>query len=960
MFKKTKRGLSLLLVCLILLTLLPTAAFATEAAPTTGPIETFTIVNPYAEVDWATFGQYRAALHTHTCRSDGAATFREAVLDHYNKGFDILAITDHDALHTGGWADGGQNALTPQEEAQILTGTFDGPFPGSFGPELRRPTDQGGMIWVPTSNEQSRSRHINSFWADVDFAGQGGMSQAQVLQAVEDAGGLAILNHPGRYTGGVQGGAWGVAVSRRADTVAYFVELLDRFPSNLGFELFNRLDHDTRSDRVLWDAVLTELMPYGRFVWGFSNDDSHTKDETGYNFNVMLMPELTADATRESMETGAFYMVSRVIRSNIAAGGTDPAINVTLPDGGVIPSGGDASTLYMLDQPTPGIDDIVVDGNTITITGRDYDRIEWIADGAIIYTGEALDVYALQAEIGSYVRAQLISATGIAMTQPFGILPEGEDFLARPANDLYEIPEIPARRVRNGAEPTTAGLRLPATVTVATARGWHAEAPVTWNLTGIVYDPAVTDVEQTFTVPGTITLPAGVTNGLNRGLTVQVEVTVREYETIVITPIAEAHDMEGEPVIVRGYVTGFYDFNQGHDNAFFLRDGGGAQDAILIRITGLAPTPGARSFVGEYVEVEGVRQLGAGSGFAAINLIYVTDPLMDITVIDTIAEIPTEPTPVELIDLLNANYRSQFVSLERVFVIPARTGPPMPLSNMLLGDPATGLPLVFDPATGEIIPPTANPGSNLGGTSFTINFSGDYEGAEPSIDRPFFNLEEPRWITIPAANIHWWEGRHEVQIRLTDTIESWDEITVDPPIDDFPFTDVGNHWAREYIQFVYENDIMRGTSDTTFEPSATLTRAMVATILYRLAGEPETEFRTVFDDVAEGFWFSDAIVWAYDNDVVAGIGDDLFAPWNPITREQFATMLYRFAEAQAPADFTLDFPDADQVNVWAEDAMAWAVANDLIRGTGEGTLNPAGTAYRAQAAAILARFMAMT
>jgi len=946
---KIKKGLSLLLVCCLLLTLLPVAVFAQEA-PTAQATASFIITNPYEDVDWAAFGQYRAALHVHTTRSDGSASVRDTVFDHFHKGFDILAITDHDVLHSGDWADGGPGALTPAERDAILDGTFAGPFPGIYTGSR---TQENGMIWLSNANEQSRTQHINTFWAP--FSNVIGDTMEATLAQTEALGGVAILNHPGRYTGGMAGGVTGIAASNNPGHIARYVELFDRFPVALGFELFNRLDNESRSDRILWDNVLTELMPYGRPVWGFSNDDSHSMEQAGYNWNVMLLPELTEAATKTAMETGAFYMVSRVTRG---VAPTEPGINNT-----GIPSGGTADTIHMLSQTTPGIDNIEVGVDTITLTGRDYTEIEWIADGEIIATGASLDLTAYEDYINSYVRAQLRSAYGIAMTQPFGIREVGTEVPARPANDLTEIEPSRPRIVRNGAEPTVAGLRLPQTVTLITARGWHTAAEVTWNLDAIDYDPAITAVAQTFAVTGTVTLPDSVTNGLGLPLTTTVAVTVNEWRDIVITPIAEAHELEvGESVVVRGLVTGFYEPSQGADGSFYLRDGSGSTDAILVRLTTAAapPTPGARSFVGQYVEVEGVRRHpGDGNGFINVSNITVDDPFLDILVIDPIEEIPTEPTPVELVDLLDAGYRSQFVSLERIMVIPARTGPAMPLSNWLLGDPATGLPLVLD-AEGNIIAPENPIGQNLGGISFTLNFSADYEAL--GYDRPLDYPTEPVWITVPAANIHFWNARNEVQIRLTDPIESWAEITVEPPVGDFPFDDVPEDvwgWARPYIQLVYDIGLMQGTAAATFDPEGTFTRAMLAATLWRAEGEPEAAWSPVFTDVPEDApdWYRTAIIWAYENEIVRGIGGGRFAPYEQITREQFAGMLARYVGGEAPEDFVLDFPDVDQVSDWALDYMRWANYHDLIRGTGDGLLDPLGTMDRAHAAVLLARFI---
>jgi hypothetical protein len=176
------------------------------------------------------------------------------------------------------------------------------------------------------------------------------------------------------------------------------------YPSLVGMEIVNKQDDESRSDKILWDNILTQTMPNGRFVWGFANDDTHSVGATGFAWNVMLMPELTQSQTRTAMETGAFYTVSRIDRRE----GIN-ALNLALT--------------------TPSITNIVVEGNTITITGADYDVIEWISgvDATtgmvnVIATGASIDVsnYADVIE-NNYVRAQLKSQNGIAYTQPFGV-----------------------------------------------------------------------------------------------------------------------------------------------------------------------------------------------------------------------------------------------------------------------------------------------------------------------------------------------------------------------------------------------------------------------------------------------------------------------------------------------------------------------------------------------------------
>ena len=178
----------------------------------------------------------------------------------------------------------------------------------------------------------------------------------------------------------------------------------------------------------------------------------------------------------------------------------------------------------------------------------------------------------------------------------------------------------------------------------------------------------------------------------------------------------------------------------------------------------------------------------------------------------------------------------------------------------------------------------------------------------------------------------------------------------------WPFTDVteGDDWFYDAVAYVYENGIMAGTDETTFEPYMELDRAMAAQLFYNLEGQPAVTGDSTFTDVTSGHWAVDAITWAAQNDIVAGIGGGLYDPDSNVTREQFAVMLYKYArfkgyDLTATGDLT-QFPDMDAISGWAETALSWANGNGLINGNEDGTLAPGGTATRAQAASILAQF----
>ena len=178
----------------------------------------------------------------------------------------------------------------------------------------------------------------------------------------------------------------------------------------------------------------------------------------------------------------------------------------------------------------------------------------------------------------------------------------------------------------------------------------------------------------------------------------------------------------------------------------------------------------------------------------------------------------------------------------------------------------------------------------------------------------------------------------------------------------WPFTDVteGDDWFYGAVAYVYENGIMAGTDETTFEPYMELDRAMAAQLLYNLEGKPVVTGESPFEDVAGSHWAVDAITWAAQNDIVAGIGGDLYDPDSNVTREQFAQMLYNYAKYKgydltATGDLS-QFPDAGSISSWAETALSWANGNGLINGHENGTIDSKGSTIRAQAASIMANF----
>ena len=188
-------------------------------------------------------------------------------------------------------------------------------------------------------------------------------------------------------------------------------------------------------------------------------------------------------------------------------------------------------------------------------------------------------------------------------------------------------------------------------------------------------------------------------------------------------------------------------------------------------------------------------------------------------------------------------------------------------------------------------------------------------------------------------------------------------VTVDVTFipEDWPFVDVTeDKWYYDAVAYVYQQGIMVGMSETTFEPNTTVNRAQVAQMLYNLVGQPQVSRDSGFSDIRDDQWYAKAVAWASANDVVAGYEDGTFRPTRAVTREEFAQILYNYAkfkgyDLSASADLG-KFPDSGQVSSWAETALGWANGNGLIIGHDDGRLDPKGSTIRAQAASILMNF----
>lgn len=236
--------------------------------------------------------------------------------------------------------------------------------------------------------------------------------------------------------------------------------------------------------------------------------------------------------------------------------------------------------------------------------------------------------------------------------------------------------------------------------------------------------------------------------------------------------------------------------------------------------------------------------------------------------------------------------------------------------------------------------------------------NGDVTSVDDLNDKTSYQItEEQNGLSVKQDSDG--DGKYE-----TDIVKPNPEPKPTTPVTEI-FSDIyPSAWYIDYVQFVYDNGLMTGTSKTTFAPEVTLSRAMVAQVLYNYDKRVDSPYRATngktFKDVSKNDWFYEAIQWASANGIASGVGNGYFEPNSPVTREQVAQFLYNY-NGRPSVSGNLPFSDADKVSGWAKNAMLWAYQNKIINGTtspdGGLLLDPQGGATRAQAAAILTNYM---
>lgn len=412
--KKTKKIISLI-ICLSLLSSF--FAFGTLAVDGND----YTIVSPYEDVIWSgenAWGAYKGNLHSHTTFSDADEDLPTMVKEYYEQGFDFLANADHGVTGTQWNVEPkrlllysyqglmGKNVatLTDEEYEGITTGTYP-----LYDGRVRNKK----MTCVTGANELNNLTltkcHVNAYFLPSDVGnGFGGTENGyeQAIAFTEKNGGLSHINHPGDWLESNKD----ITTVSDPENVEFFAKLLLKYPTCLGMEVFNDRNSTTPYDRILWDNILMYTLPYGRNVIGFSNTDAHDRENIDTSFSVFMMEENDTEHIKETMQSGAFFMVTRILRSNDIIG---PKESIDVRNQGL---------------PYPMFKSLTVKDHTITVTAENATSIQWIANGKVIAESEigedgfTLDLDTIEgSEDFLYVRAELYGEGGVCISQALTI-----------------------------------------------------------------------------------------------------------------------------------------------------------------------------------------------------------------------------------------------------------------------------------------------------------------------------------------------------------------------------------------------------------------------------------------------------------------------------------------------------------------------------------------------------------
>ncbi len=443
--KKTTKLIAVICTLAIL-----AGVFSTVGLAASADID-YTIISPYADVDWS-WEQYKTDLHSHTTASDGRNTLKEMIEVNYDYGFDIYAVSDH-GIASYSWVDQpvipelkffldmrnpGTEIITLQNTGLTFEGLNYSVVTENGDDYYYQVKDDGSeghrLLRVPYANEQNptslNNAHVNTWFVDYGHGMVGGTSDYETpIKAVDELGGLSVINHPGEYTNArdekYTEDAYGEGYEYYIDK---FESLLTRYPSCIGIDMNSKGDSRTRHDRKLWDIMLMDLTPAGRNVYGIATSDAHSTDAAYTGYTRVLMPELTSAALKDALANGRFFAASRCLGNHnelaeyaeyLLANGSDEAKAWAQDILDRQAEDYEAKFEAPYDIEAPMVNSVVVDDDNdmIVLDVEDEYCVRWIANGKTIAWGDTIDLDDYSDEIGTYVRAEILGAGGIVYTQ---------------------------------------------------------------------------------------------------------------------------------------------------------------------------------------------------------------------------------------------------------------------------------------------------------------------------------------------------------------------------------------------------------------------------------------------------------------------------------------------------------------------------------------------------------------
>ena len=381
----------------------------------------YTISSPYENVVWDgenAWGAYKGNLHSHSTYSDADVDLATMVKEYYNQDYDFLANSDHGVTGTE-WNK--VQPFLPLYAYQYLSGKtvahltdeeFEGITSGTY-PLYDGTVRNKKMTCVTGANELNNltltKSHVNAYFLPEGVGnGFGGTENGyeQAIAFTEKHGGLSHINHPGDWLESNQD----INNVNDPESVKFFSELLLKYDSCLGMEVFNERNGTTGYDRILWDNILMETLPYGKNVIGFSNTDAHRTEDIDTSFSVFMMEENSVDSIKETMQSGAFFMITRKLRAN----------NIIGPEKEI-----DARNQNL---PYPIFTKVETQGHKVLVEAQNADTVQWIANGKVIAQSSikngtaVLDLDKIEgAENFLYVRAEIFGEGGLCLTQALPI-----------------------------------------------------------------------------------------------------------------------------------------------------------------------------------------------------------------------------------------------------------------------------------------------------------------------------------------------------------------------------------------------------------------------------------------------------------------------------------------------------------------------------------------------------------